>query len=103
MGNEFLVMPFGLTDAPSTFQSLINDIFKPVLRKYVLVLFDIILIYSREWRTHLEHLREILVILNKHQLVANQKKCHFGRKSWSIWVNIISAEGVDPGNPFHKM
>ena len=52
---EFLVMPFGLINAPATFQATMNQVFKQLLRKIVLVSFDDILVFNRGWQEHMEH------------------------------------------------
>lgn len=52
---QWLVMPFGLSNAPATFQSLMNNIFQFAIRKYVLIFFDDILIFSGDWDSHLQH------------------------------------------------
>lgn len=74
---EFLVMLFGLTNAPSTFQSLMNNIFRAYLRKFILVFFDDIFIYSRTWEEHLNHDKIALSILRAHKLFVKMEKCQF--------------------------
>lgn len=77
---EFLIMPLGLTNTPTTFQSCMNKIFQKQLRKFVLIFFDDILILSKTWEEHLQHLNEVLSILESESLFAKESKCEFGMR-----------------------
>ncbi|KAL0330121.1 UNVERIFIED_CONTAM: Retrovirus-related Pol polyprotein from transposon [Sesamum radiatum] len=91
---EFLVMHFGLCNAPSTFQALMNFIFEPYLRKFILVFFHGILIYSKDWGMHLVHLKKVVELLRKHKLYAKRSKCSFAQPKVEFLGHIISWEGV---------
>ena len=75
---EFLVLPFGLTNAPAAFMDLMNRVFKPYLDKFVVVFIDDILIYSKSHVEHGEHLRIVLQTLRTHQLYENCLNMSFG-------------------------
>jgi hypothetical protein len=76
---EFLVMPFGLSNAPATFQALMNDVLRPYLQRFVLVFFDDILIYSSSWADRLQHVSVVLNALRAHHLHLKRSKCSFAR------------------------
>ena len=72
-----------------------NAIFKPFLRKFVLVFFDDILIYSENANEHVNHIGLILSILRKHEQYANRKKCSFSQSKIEYLGHVISGEGVE--------
>ncbi|XP_026447251.1 uncharacterized protein LOC113347788 [Papaver somniferum] len=70
---EFMVMPFGLTNAPASFQVLMNDVFQPYLRKFILVFFDDILVYSPDMTSHLRHLELTLKTLQEQNTICQDQ------------------------------
>jgi hypothetical protein len=96
---EYLVMSFGLTNAPAHFMYLMNSVFMPELDKFIVVFIDDILVYSKNMEEHDEHLRIVLQRLREHQLYAKYSKCDFWLSEVSFLGHVISAEGiaVDPG------
>ncbi|EMS67843.1 2,3-bisphosphoglycerate-independent phosphoglycerate mutase [Triticum urartu] len=90
---EFLVMPFGLANAPATFQALMNDVLRPYLRRFVLVFFDDILIYSATWDEHLQHVAIVFNELRAHHLHLKRSKCSFGTPTVAYLGHVISADG----------
>jgi hypothetical protein len=94
---EYKVMPFGLSNAPATFQELMNTLFAQYLRKFVLVLFDNILVYNSDSVQHTQHLAIVLNILRLDQLKAKFSKCTFGQDKVEYLGHIISGQGVATG------
>ena len=75
---EFLVMPFGQTNAPAAFMDLINRVFHPYLDQFVIVFIDDILVYTKNAKEHTFHLRIVQQTLRDQQLYAKFSKCEFG-------------------------
>jgi len=95
---EYLVMSFGLTNAPAYFMYLMNSVFMLELDKFVVVFIDDILVYSENEQGNAEHLRVVLTRLREHQLYAKFSKCEFRLKKLPFMGHILSEEGitVDP-------
>ena len=93
---EFMVMPFGLTNAPATFQHLMNSIFQDFLDKFVIVYLDDIMIYSKTYEEHLEHLEKVFARLRENQLYAKLKKCEFAKEKVQYLGHIVSKNSIRP-------
>ena len=77
---EFVVVPFGLTNAPTTFMCLMNNVLSKFLDSFVLVFIDDIIIYYKNREEHEEHIKLVLQVLREHQLYAKFSKCDFFQK-----------------------
>ncbi|GAU32901.1 hypothetical protein TSUD_393220 [Trifolium subterraneum] len=95
---EYIVMPFGVTNAPGVFMEYMNMIFHSFLDKFVVVFIDDILVYSKSEEEHKEHLRIVLHVLKEKKLYAKLSKCEFWLEEVSFLGHVISSGGiaVDP-------
>jgi hypothetical protein len=75
---EWLGMPFCLTNAPTTFMRLMDDVLRPFTNSFVVVYLDDILIFNKTWEEHMQHTQWVLNTLRQHKLYANLEKCSFG-------------------------
>ena len=91
---EFMVIPFRVTNAPATFMSLMNRVFFEQLDRFVVVFIDDILVYSRSRSKHVEHLRTVLEVLKRNQLVAKLSKYEFWLDRVAFLRHVLSEDGV---------
>ncbi|CAI5468601.1 unnamed protein product [Closterium sp. Yama58-4] len=91
---EYLVMPFGLCNAPATFQAEMNHILRPLLDECVVVYLDDILIYSKNMKKHVEHLRKVFEILRKNKFYVKLSKSDFALEKVQFLGHMVSAKGV---------
>jgi hypothetical protein len=92
---EFLVLPFGLCNAPATFQGMMHDIFWELLDKFVVIYLDDIIVFSRNEKEHEKHLRQVFDIIRANKLYIKPEKCEFFVNKISFLGHIISDKGIE--------
>lgn len=93
---EFKVMPFGLCNAPATFQRLMNTVLHECIGRFVAVYLDDIIVYSRTYEEHLEHLTRVFEELRKASLKLNSEKCSFFLPNVGFLGHIVGRDGIQP-------
>ncbi len=93
---EYLVIPFGLTNAPVIFQCLVNSILGDMINQFVFVYLDDILIFSPSLQLHTQHIRRVLHRLLENQLFVKAERCEFHAESVTFLCHIISTRGIKP-------
>lgn len=91
---EYKVMPYGVTGGPPTFQHEMNTVLAPVLRKFAVVFIDDVLIYSKTWSDHVQHVRQVFTLLHQSQFKVKLSKCSFAQQQLSYLGHVISSQGV---------
>ena len=91
---EFLVFPFGLTNAPATFMHLMHQTFRKQLDNFVLVFLDDILIFSKTLEEHEKHVEEVLSILRKEKLYAKESKCEMFQTEVEFLGHRVGRKGI---------
>lgn len=91
---EYLVMPFGLSNSPSVFQALINDVLRDMLNNFVFVYLDDILIFSQSPQDHVRHVREVLLRLLQNNLYVKLEKCEFHTTQTTFLGYCVGPEGI---------
>ncbi|CAB4422519.1 unnamed protein product [Rhizophagus irregularis] len=91
---EYNVIPFGLKNAPETFQRLIDKILEEYIEEFVTVYLNDIMIYSRDFKEHTEHVDKVLNKLRENNIIVKLKKCQFGLKNINFLEYIIGKDGL---------
>jgi Reverse transcriptase (RNA-dependent DNA polymerase) len=87
-------MPFGVTNAPSVFQALMNAVFRDVADVFIMCYLDDILVYSRSEEEHRRHVEEVLQRLRKEKMFCKESKCHFKQQQVKFLGHVVSAKGI---------